>query len=265
MKLKVIIHKKKFNRSVGKMIVRLYILSSKFFPTLRSAFFFYFFSLFLTFFFSIAGIMSDSEKDGFCTEDDAEAEKRTDEEDDVQEEKRTDEEMSLDSEIKKVPPIRLPSAVWQHFEKIFDDNGVHMQTKCNYCNQKYSTKCSTTTLNDHWKSKHSKIQPGGIGSIEMAFNNFQQQQVAKLQGEEYLNLLNKFINWIITDCQPFSVVDSCSFQELLNEFNPRFRVPSRQTIRKKIDDKYTNYKNNIIKIFQVKIFKLFINYICKFY
>jgi len=185
---------------------------------------------------------------------------------DVVQERRTEEEMSSSLETKrKVPPTRAPSAVWQHFEKIFDDKGLHSQSKCNYCNRIYSAKCSTTTLNDHWRIKHSKIQPGGIGSIEMAFNNFQQQQVAKLQGEEYLNLLNKLINWIITDCQPFSVVDSCAFQELLNELNSRFRVLLRQTIRKKIDDKYTNYKNNIIKIFQVKIFKLFINYICKFY
>ena len=55
--------------------------------------------------------MSDLEKDSFCAEDDTQEEKETDEEDDVQEEKRTDEEMSLDSEIKKVPPIRVPSAV----------------------------------------------------------------------------------------------------------------------------------------------------------
>src|SRR4051794_39386463 len=32
-------------------------------------------------------------------------------------------------------------------------------------------KCSIITLNDHWKGKHSKIQPKGTGSIEMAFNN----------------------------------------------------------------------------------------------
>ena len=234
------------------MIVRLYILSSKFFPTLRSAFFLHFF---LTFFFSITGIMSDLEKDSFCAEDDTQEEKETDEEDDVQEEKRTDEEMSLDSEIKKVPPIRLPSAVWQHFEKIFDDNGVHMQTKCNYCNQKYSTKCSTTTLNDHWKSKHSKIQPGGTGSIEMAFNNSQ-----KLKGEDYLDSLSKLVDWVIMECQSFRVVDSSSFREFIKSLNPGFQVPSRQTLRNKIDDKYTTYKNQIIKMFQVKMFLRIINY-----
>ena len=157
--------------------------------------------------------------------------------------------MPLDpSEInRKIPPIRVPSLVWQHFEKILDDNGVHLNTKCNYCNQKYSAKCSTTTLNDHWKSKHSNIQPGGIGSIEIAFNNSKKK--AKSQGEDSLS---KLINWIIVECQPFRVVDSDLFKDFINSLNSGFQVPARQTVRKKIDDKYTSYKNNIIKMFQVK-------------
>lgn len=165
-------------------------------------------------------------------------------------EKKTDEEMSLSSlEIKKGIPIRAPSTVWQHFEKIFDNNGVYLKIKCNYCIQSYSVKCSTTTLNDHWKSKHLKIQPGGIGSIERAFNNSKQQ--AKSQGNEYLDHLNRLINWVILEYQPFRVVDSKSFRELINGFNPEFKVPSRQTLRNKIDNKYSYYKSGIIKIFQV--------------
>src|SRR5437764_12514404 len=61
---------------------------------------------------------------------------------------RTDEEISLHSEkkSKNVPPTRLPSTVWQYYEKIFDDNGNCVNIKCNYCDQKYSSKSSTTTL-----------------------------------------------------------------------------------------------------------------------
>ena len=49
---------------------------------------------------------------------------------DVQE-KKTDEEMSFNSlETKrKTLPIRAPSAVWQHFEKIFDNGGIHLQSQ----------------------------------------------------------------------------------------------------------------------------------------
>ncbi|CAJ0841943.1 12170_t:CDS:2 [Entrophospora sp. SA101] len=44
-----------------------------------------------------------------------------------------------------------PSNTWKHFEKIFDNNGIHLHSICNYCNQKYAAKCSTTTLTEHWK------------------------------------------------------------------------------------------------------------------
>ena len=48
------------------------------------------------------------------------------------------------------------------------------------------------------------------------------------------------------------MVDSNSFRELINGLNPGFKVPSRQTLRGKIDNKYSYYKNKIIKMFQVK-------------
>jgi len=38
---------------------------------------------------------------------------------------KTDEEVSLNSEkkSKNLPPIRAPSLVWQHYEKVTDDKG----------------------------------------------------------------------------------------------------------------------------------------------
>lgn len=165
--------------------------------------------------------------------------------------KKTDYEISLSSEKKKsanLPPVRTPSTVWQHYEKV-DDNGVHVYTKCKYCDKRYSKNCSTTTLNDHWKRKHLKIQPGGVGSIEAAFNNASNTQS---QAEDHADILDKLVNWVIDDCQPFKVVDGVLFREFIASLNSKFRVPSRQTLRNKIDNKYTHYKNNIIKLFQVK-------------
>ena len=158
---------------------------------------------------------------------------------------------SLEKEGKK-PPVRPPSAVWQHYEKIFDEEGIHTHTKCNYCNQKYSTKCSTTTLNDHFKKNHKIIKPQKKGSIEVAFANSQLPKY-NLRGQEHLELSNKLINWIIVKCLPFRTVESLSFCEFIKTLNPNFQVPSRRTLRSKITDKYIKYKNNIIKMFQVKI------------
>ena len=160
---------------------------------------------------------------------------------------RTDEEISLHSEkkSKNVPPTRLPSTVWQYYEKIFDDNGNCVNIKCNYCDQKYSSKSSTTTLNDHWKKKHSKVQPGGVGSIEAAFNNSQTHQThAKLQGEEYSDILNNLVDWVIADCQPFRVVDSSYFKEFITSLN----LDSKFLYAKLFAKKLVTNMNNIKKI-----------------
>jgi hypothetical protein len=175
--------------------------------------------------------------------------------DDNYTQEKTDEEISLHSlekKLKNIPPTRAPSTVWQHFEKIFDDNGNRVSIKCNYCDQKYSPKSSTTTLHEHWERRHSKVQPGGAGSIEAAFTKAKAQTTyAKLQEEEYLDVLNNLMNWVIADCQSFRVVDNSHFKEFVTSLNPKFQIPSRQTLCKKIDDKYEQYKKNIIKMFQV--------------
>jgi len=135
--------------------------------------------------------------------------------DNVQE-KRTDEEVSLGSSEKKstnLPPIRAASTVWQYYERIFNDEGVHVHSKCKYCDQKYSAKCSTTTLNDHWKKRHLKIRPGEIGSIEAAFKNAasNSKSQAKLQVDDYLSILDKLVDLVIVECLLFRIVDSSKF------------------------------------------------------
>ncbi|CAG8533743.1 zinc finger BED domain-containing protein RICESLEEPER 2-like [Rhizophagus irregularis DAOM 181602=DAOM 197198] len=142
---------------------------------------------------------------------------------------KTDEEVSLNSEKKSnspnLLPVRAPSLVWQYYKKVIDDKGVVLYVKCNFCDQKYSAKTSTGTFNDHFKRKHSKIQPKGAGSIEAAFNNSQTRTT--LQGKNHLDILDNLINWVIMKCQAFRVVDSPSFKELIASLNPEFQVPSQ--------------------------------------
>jgi len=170
---------------------------------------------------------------------------------DVDDTQKTDEEVSLNSEKKQknLPPTRAPSIVWQYYEKVTDDKGVVMHVKCNFCDQKYGVKTSTRTLNDHFKKKHFKIQPGRAGSIEAAFNNSQTH--TKLQGA---NNLDNLVNWVIEECQAFRVVDSSSFRIFVTGLNSEFQAPSRQTLRKKIDNRYEQNKKIVIKMFQVNLF-----------
>ena len=167
-------------------------------------------------------------------------------------ERKTD-EISLDSSKKPkgIPPPRQASIVWNYYEKIFDDNNTLINIKCKYCGQKYSSKSSTSTLNDHLKKKHPNIQ-----SEEDILNKSQHQMHVTLQEH-----LDYFVNWVVMDCQPFRVVDAPSFRDLIFSLNPEFKVPSRQTLRKKIDDKYEQFKDKIIKVFQVSFTLLILIYI----
>ena len=116
------------------------------------------------------------------------------------------------------------------------------------------------------EKKYLKIQPERVGSIEEAFDNARSQK--RLQSEDHLDSLDKLVNWIIVECQPFRVVESASFREFIASLDSGFHVPSRHTIRNKIDEKYTYYKDNIIKLFQVNFlnffFLIFINFLLNY-
>jgi hypothetical protein len=53
----------------------------------------------------------------------------------LDDDEKTDYEISLDLKKKnpKIPLIRQPSAVWQHYKKIFENN-ILVNIKCSYCN-----------------------------------------------------------------------------------------------------------------------------------
>jgi BED zinc finger len=148
--------------------------------------------------------------------------------------------------------IKTQSIAWQYFNKVYDEKGKHIQSKCKYCIQIYSKGTSTTILKEHWAKYHSKIQPGSIGSLEASFGFSVSKP--KLQKED---IMEKLINWIIMDNQPFQVVDNTYFKELINILNPGFQIPSRNTIKDKIYKKFTEYKQKLINILQVIFLKYF--------
>ena len=91
-----------------------------------------------------------------------------------------------------IPPTKTQSVVWEHFDKIYNEEGKHIQTKCKYCSQNYSKTSSTSTLKKHWSKYHEKIQPGGIGSLEALFGFSISKP--KLRNEDYVNIMEKLIN-----------------------------------------------------------------------
>jgi hypothetical protein len=59
---------------------------------------------------------------------------------------------------------------------------------------------------------------------------------------------------IIGDYQPFRVVESLLFKKFIAGLNSGFQVPLQQFLHKKVDNKFEQYKNIIVKIFQVSCY-----------
>ena len=121
--------------------------------------------------------------------------------------------------------MTISSPIWNFFtreEETIEDEIVKY-IRCNVGGCHLSGTNSTTTLERHLKAKHKD-----------AYDRLHNQQVeniepwpSKVQKENHVFLLN----WIVIDQQPFTVVENQSFQKFLSMVQPRYRLPSRHTLK----------------------------------
>src|SRR2546429_467146 len=67
----------------------------------------------------------------------------------------------------------------------------------------------------------------------------------KKDEEKVAHRIELLIQWIITDQQAFSVVESEDFHEFITALNQRFQLPTRQAISENILDLY-NYQKEML-------------------
>ncbi|KAJ0180829.1 hypothetical protein K1T71_002914 [Dendrolimus kikuchii] len=84
-------------------------------------------------------------------------------------------------------------------------------------------------------TSNTTIQPRQE-SVEVLFNNI--KSVANVEGNKHKKITESIVNFIILDHKPFSVVEGKGFIQLIKEIVPLYKVPSRETFKKRIDDKY---------------------------
>ncbi|CAG8615777.1 7142_t:CDS:1, partial [Racocetra fulgida] len=109
-----------------------------------------------------------------------------------------------------------------------------MSQDCKYCTTKYTPLTSTGTLKEHVKKNHFDIYKQKTKTEIVLYNRKEQ-----LEHNKYL------INWIVKSLQPFSVIEEESFIEMLNKFNPRYKVPSRHYISLCITKIFQNRQTNL--------------------
>jgi len=143
------------------------------------------------------------------------------------------------------------SEIWKYFEKISierEDNSIEHHIKCNVCQTLLSSNNSTTTLERHLKSKH-----------RAEFDKF--KQGAEVKSEQWSTEVQKekhklLINWIITDQQPFTIVENKSFKKFMLTIQPKYRLPSRHTIKDMIIKKFESAQSQIDNYLQLSTSKV---------
>ena len=54
-----------------------------------------------------------------------------------------------------------------------------------------------------------------------------------------------FVNWIIIDQQPFTLVENLSFQKFISAIQPKYDLPTRKTLKKMILSKFNSSRKKI--------------------
>ena len=129
------------------------------------------------------------------------------------------------------------AAVRHYFEKT--TNG---RSKCKLCKLEFSAKSGSSTLGRHVKSEHPEAHQVLFQqkSDTVHYAPYGMSEQAKIDA-----IQEALLRWLVIDQQAYSTVDSGAFQHFVAQLNPRFRVPCRQTITKKISDEFHKWSEQI--------------------
>ena len=134
-------------------------------------------------------------------------------------------------QIKNLHPIR------QHLE--VKENAVF----CIFCQTKFSIKTEISTIKKHFQKSHEEIYKQVVQTTNETID------VTTYTNEndfETIKLIDfQLYGWIISDQQPFNVVENANFQDLVFALNPRYKLPTRQAVSKQIEEIFKEQKNII--------------------
>ncbi|GBC48818.1 zinc finger BED domain-containing protein RICESLEEPER 2-like [Rhizophagus irregularis DAOM 181602=DAOM 197198] len=146
------------------------------------------------------------------------------------------------TDIKVASPIISP--IWKFFtrkEKIEkNQEGDEQLIKYIHCNIGecfLSANNSTTTLERHLKAKHNNVY--------VNLHNFADVALEPWSAEEQKEKHAFLINWVIIDQQPFTLVENLSFQKFMLAVQPRYKLPSRHTLKEMIISKFKKSREEV--------------------
>lgn len=127
---------------------------------------------------------------------------------------------------------KMVSNVWNFFKKVPNENYV----TCNVCNKRLTHNSSSTgAMHNHLKLKHPTIKLEN----EESDSRLRQQTVSqmfmnrKCSDNKSSKITELIREVLVHNLLPFSLVESESFQNLINYLEPGYKIPSRVIFRLK--------------------------------
>ena len=127
--------------------------------------------------------------------------------------------------------------VWEHYEEPPACNGVKV-AKCRYCEKRYTVSNSTTgNLWRHIRKVHPTCIP---------------QEPADKQAIAYTHsaFREMLVEWVVCNDQPFSEVETHRLRNLIRLLHPGAKVPSADTLRNDIDERFNREKARVRAMLQ---------------
>ncbi|CAB4417980.1 unnamed protein product [Rhizophagus irregularis] len=158
------------------------------------------------------------------------------------------------------------SFVWNYFNTVNNINycqvSVPISTKSPYgiCNHKVENGSTTTNMINHLRKIHKIINP-----VEQELYKAQGQrdmrdfivQAKPLTKDQMSFLRKKVLKFIIEDLQPFYILESNSFKELLLSLHPFFEIPTEEALDKLLDNMFeigqTYLKNTFENVSKISL------------
>jgi len=129
------------------------------------------------------------------------------------------EKNNLDEENSSAKRPRVgKSKVWSFYKKSSDG----MSAKCRSCEKVYRTSGNTSNLYDHLKRVHPTLNVAELPE-SLKINAFVSTNY-DCNSKRKADLDMAVMKYIATDMRPFAVVEDSGFRNMLNVFDPRYKL-----------------------------------------
>jgi hAT family C-terminal dimerisation region/Domain of unknown function (DUF4413) len=149
---------------------------------------------------------------------------------------------------------KIVADVWRFFtrkEKVTKDQNeteiIERFILCNVGQCQLSPNNSTSTLERHLKARHHNAY------IEL----YEKRTSVEPWSAEIQKAKHEFfINWIVIDQQPFTIVNNLSFKKFMSSVQPKYKLPSRNTLKEMIMKKFETVQTEVLNYLQLSTSKV---------